>query len=68
MKLPDAYSTRPTPRFGGGFQVAPVVDSGTSALGAAIAGFGEVLAKEQIKEDKYKVEDATTQLNKECLS
>lgn len=65
-RLPDT-GQRPTPRFGGGLQAPRVVESGLSQLGASIAGFGEALAKEKIKDDKYRTEDATTQLQNQML-
>ena len=67
-RLPT-IDNRPAPRFGGALEVPKidVVERATSRLGESIAGFGEVLAKEKIKDDKYRTEDATTQLQQRTL-
>ncbi|MGD9382203.1 MAG: hypothetical protein PVI03_07140, partial [Candidatus Thorarchaeota archaeon] len=68
-KIPE-FGERPTPRFGG---VVRIPEKGqakaqaVSSLGKSIAGFGEIMAKEKIKDDKFKVEDATTRLQQSML-
>lgn len=68
-RLPDVGGERPTPRFGG-VPEAPEMGGtaeATSRLGSAIAGFGEVVLQEKIKDDKYRVEDAFTRLQQSAL-
>jgi len=68
--LPDpSAQNRPAPRFGGPVSVpeSDAVEASVSRLGESIAGFGEVLVKAQIRDDKYQVEDATTKLQQSML-
>lgn len=70
-RLPDPNAAqRPTPRFGGAPPQVPVNDAqpqALSELGSSIAGFGEILARKQVEDDKYRVEDATTRLKQRML-
>ena len=67
-KLPNPNeSARPTPGFAGGPPRLPdnsLVEQANIQVGQSIAGLGESLAKAEIRDDKYTVEDATTQLKK----
>lgn len=55
------------PRFGGALRAPEVVDPGLRQAGRSLAGMGEALAKEKIKDDKFNVEDATTRLQQSML-
>lgn len=69
-KLPDPTALqRPTPRFGGVTNLPPVGSQPEAMvqLGQSISGFGEVLARKKIEDDKYRVEDATTRLKQKML-
>ena len=67
-RLPSA-GPLPAARFGGvvNFRQSTATEQAKADLGQAIAGLGDVIIKEKIKNDKYRIEDATNQLQQRML-
>jgi hypothetical protein len=62
-KLPDTYDRRPTPKFGvTPDQARPVVRSGYSDLAAGLDSLGQSFTRLKVRDDKYRVKDATTRM------
>lgn len=71
-ELPNTYDRRPTPRFGGVRQAAPVVAPGEIAEGQGLQRLGaevaSVFTELQLKADRFELENRTTEYRRDVLN
>ena len=66
-QLPNTYAPRRTPTFGGRTMVTDPVDTGETALGKSVVGFGQAVIKEEILNAKTEATHQVNQLEAEII-